>query len=325
MSSLCLLRWCALSLSLFAVAGHATDPYPQRAVRIVAPAPSGSAPDIVARLLAEKLAAAFGQPVVVENRPGMIALSLEQVARSAPDGHTLLFTSDAAITIAPHLQAPGQPFQVLRELTPVAPAVTDTFLLAVNPALPVNTLDELVALAKASRPSLAYASAGVGSYAHLLVERLRSASGMDLLHVPYKGIVQAVTATVAGDTALTAGSVPVLNQVKAGRLRALAVSGTRRLHGMPGLPALAETYPSLDTAIWLGIFAPAATPAAVLARLREEMAIAMAADDTRRRLEASGGGLLQPWNVSPEQFMEVIRRDSLRHGETIKRLGLKLE
>jgi len=263
-------------------AATAAAQYPSRPVRIVVTIPPGGAPDIVARVIAEKLAPALGQPVVVENKPGSNGnIAAELVARSAADGHTLLLSGDSLFVINPHLYR-RMPVDVHRDLVPVAPLGTAMFILSVHPALPVGSLQEFIEHARRAEPPLAYASGGNGSQHHLTMERLKHRAGIQLLHVPFKGGVPATAATVAGETVAMFASTSSLPQIRAGRLRALAVTGSARLPAFPDLPALDELYPGLEMTVWLGLFAPAGVAQAVLERLRADVATVLGTTDVRQ-------------------------------------------
>jgi tripartite-type tricarboxylate transporter receptor subunit TctC len=200
--------------------------YPDRPVKIVVPIPPGGAPDLTARIVADKLSARLGQPVVVENRPGSNGnIAGEAVAKAPPDGYTLLLGQDSLITVNPSLY-PRMGFDPLKDLVPVASLASNQFVLSVNPAVPAKTLAEFIEHARAAKPPLAYASGGNGSQHHLAMEMLKQRAGVDLVHVPYRGGAPAATATVAGETAAMFSGTSSAPQIKAGRLRALAVTGT---------------------------------------------------------------------------------------------------
>src|SRR6186713_1651639 len=244
--------------------------YPSRPITIIVPIPPGGAPDIAARVIADKLSQNIGQPVVVENKAGANGnIANELVARAAPDGYTMGLLADSQITINPHLYK--MPIDTLRDLTPVTPVAVNQFVLTVNPSLPVKTFPEFIEYAKKSNPPLAYASGGNGSQHHLTMEMLKQRAGINMLHVPYKGGAPAAAATVAGETAAMWAGSSNAPQIKAGRLRALAVSGGKRAAQYPELPTIAEFYPGFENSIWLGLFGPAGIPEAILEKLRSEI------------------------------------------------------
>jgi len=312
-----------LAAALLAVATAASAQYPARPVRLVVPNPPGGATDTVARVLAQPLGEALGQPVVVDNRPGSNGnLAMEIVAKAAPDGHTLLLAADAQIVIGPHLYA-KMPLDTLRELAPVASLVSTQMLLAVNPALPAKSLEEFVALARRANPPLAYASIGNGSQHHLVMEMLKARAGIDLVHVPFKGGGPATLAVISGEIPVMFGGNSVTGQVRAGKLRALAVAGAKRASAFPDLPRLADLYPGLEVTPWLGLFAPAGTPGAVLARLRAETDRLLADPGMREKVRHLGG--LEPFLTSPAEFAALLRAEYAKYGEIVKAVGAKVD
>ena len=304
-------------LALFSTAALA-----QRPITILVPIPPGGAPDIAARVVAAKLSENIGQPVVVENRAGANGnIATDLVAKAAPDGHTLGLLADSQITINPHLYK--MPLDTLRDLTPVTPVAVNQVVLTVNPSLPVRTFAEFIAYAKSANPPLAYASGGNGSQHHLTMEMLKQRAGINLLHVPYKGGAPAATATVAGETmAMWSGSSNA-PQIKAGRLRPLAVSGGQRSAQYPELPTIGEFYPGLENSIWLGLFGPANLPEGVLQRLRTEFRRVLESPDVKQKLNAAGG--LDPYVASPEEFAALIQRDYAKYAKVVKDIGIKLD
>jgi tripartite-type tricarboxylate transporter receptor subunit TctC len=296
--------------------------YPSKTITIVVPASPGGVTDTLARQLAQRLTERWGQQAVVENRPGANnSIAAEYVAKSAPDGHTLALLADSQITINPHLYK--MPLDTLRDLTPVTPVAVNQFVLTVNPSLPVRTFAEFIAYAKTANPPLAYASGGNGSQHHLTMEMLKQRAGLNLLHVPYKGGAPAATATVAGETmAMWSGSSNA-PQIKAGRLRPLAVSGGQRSAQYPELPTIGEFYPGLENSIWLGLFGPANLPEGVLHRLRSELRRVLESPDVKQKLNAAGG--LDPYVASPEEFAALIKRDYEKYAKVVKDIGIKLD
>jgi tripartite-type tricarboxylate transporter receptor subunit TctC len=310
-----------LVLSLLATASFAQ--LASRPVTILVPIPPGGAPDIAARVLGQKLAEALGQPVVVENRAGANGnIAGELVAKAPPDGHTLALLADSQIAINPHLYR-RMPFDTLRELTPVHTVAVNQFVLAINPALPARTFQEFIDLARRSSPPLAYASGGNGSQHHLTMEMLKQRAGIDLVHVPYRGGAPATTATVAGETAAMWAGSSNAPQIKAGRLRALAVSGGKRSAQYPDLPTIGEFYPGLENSIWLGLFGLAGIPAGVLNRLRTEIKRALESPDVRAKFNSAGG--LEPYVATAGEFDALIRRDHAKYAKLVKDVGIRLD
>ncbi|MET0917207.1 MAG: tripartite tricarboxylate transporter substrate binding protein [Burkholderiales bacterium] len=309
---------------LLALASAATlAQYPSRPIKLIVPIPAGGAPDIAARVVGQKLSELLGAPVVVENHAGSNGnIAGDMVAKAAPDGYTLLLGQDSLIAINPHLYA-KMPFDPLKDLTPVATLVANQFVLAVNPSLPVRNFQEFVEYARRTVPPLPYASGGNGSQHHLSMEILKLRAAIDLLHVPFKGGAPATMATVAGDTVAMFAGTSTKPQIKAGKLRALAATGTQRSPEFPELPTIGEFYPGYEVTIWLALFAPAGTPEAVLMRLRAAVEKALAAPDVKEKLNAAGG--IEPFATTPDEFAALIRRDYEKYGKIVKAIGIKVD
>jgi tripartite-type tricarboxylate transporter receptor subunit TctC len=297
--------------------------YPESPIRILVTIPPGGAPDIAARLVAQKLSELPGWTVVIENRTGANGnVAADAVAKATPDGYLLLLAADSLIAINPHIY-PKMPFDSLKDLVPVTSIASNQFFLSVNPSVPANTLPEFVEHARKTQPPLPYASGGNGSQHHLTMEMLKQRAGINLLHVPYKGGAPAATATVAGETvAMWAGSSNA-PQIKAGRLRALAVSGAKRSAQYPDLPTIGEFYPGFENSIWLGLFGPAGIPEPVLTRLRTEVKRALELPEVKEKMNAAGG--LDPYITTPEEFQALIRRDYAKYAKVVKDVGIKLD
>ena len=273
--------------------------YPAKPIRIIVPIPPGGAPDVTARVVGAKLAEQMGQSVVIENRAGSNGnIAGDLVAKSAPDGYTLLLGQDSLIAVNPHLYG-KMPFDTLKDLVPVASLSSNEFVLSVNPSVPVKTFAEFIDYARRANPPLAYASGGNGSQHHLAMEMLKQRSGINVTHIPFKGGAPATMATVAGDTLVMFAGSSTAPQIHAGKLRALAVTGARRSNAFPDLPPIADFYPGYEVSIWLGLFAPAGTPEPVLERLRAEVKEALASPEVRAgstRREASTRSVRRPRN-----------------------------
>jgi tripartite-type tricarboxylate transporter receptor subunit TctC len=311
----------ALLAAVFVAAAFAQ--YPVRPIRLLVPNPPGGASDTIARVIAPRLGESLGQPMVVENRPGSNGnLSSELAARAAPDGYTLLLGQDSQIVISPHLY-PSLSVDTLRDLAPVASLINTQMVLSVNPALPVKDLREFLDYARRANPPLAYASIGNGSQHHLTMEMLKARAHIDLVHVPYKGGGPATIALLAGDVAAMFGGNSVTGHVRSGKLRGLAVAGPRRSATFPDLPTLGEIYPGLEVTAWLGLFAPAATPAAIVGKLHAETNRVLAEPVTRERVRAVGG--LEPFISTPEEFAALIRAEYAKYGEVVKAVGAKID
>jgi len=309
-----------LAALLFSAAAAAQ--FPSRPITILVPIPPGGAPDVAARLIGQKLSENIGQPVVVENRVGANGnIASDLVAKSQPDGHTLGLLADSQVTINPHLYK--MPLDTRRDLTPVSTVAANQFVLTVHPSLPVRTFPEFIEYARRANPPLAYASGGNGSQHHLTMEMLKQRAGINLLHVPFKGGAPAATATVAGDTmAMWSGSSNA-PQIKAGRLRPLAVSGAQRSAQYPELPTIGEFYPGFENSIWLGLFGPAGIPENTLTRLRAELRRVLESPDVKQKMNAAGG--LDPYLTTPEEFAALIRRDYEKYAKVVKDVGIKLD
>jgi len=319
------LRFLSGLLALFALTASSALPaeYPTKPIRMIVAVPPGGAPDVVARILAEKLGRALGQAVVVENHPGANGnIAAELVAKSPSDGHTLLLGQDSIFVVNPHVYK-RMPIDVRRDLTPVASVATNMFVLAVNPSLPVKTFPEFVEYAKKANPPLTYASGGNGSMHHLTMELLKQRAGMELLHVPYRGGSPATVATLSGEVAAMFAGTSNSPQIKAGKLRALAVTGSKRSDVFPDLPTIAEFYPGFEIHIWLGVFSAAGTPQPITNRIRDEVNKALALPDVKEKLAAGGG--LQPLQLSPPEFNDMIQRDSAKFEKLVRQMHVAVD
>src|SRR5438874_1834819 len=297
--------------------------FPSRPIHILVTIPPGGAPDIVARVLAEKLSPALGQPVVVDNKPAANGnAAAAEAARAAPDGHTLLLGADSLITINPHVYS-SMPIDPLKDLVPVASLVSNQFVLSINPALPPKSFPEFIEYAKKANPPLAYASGGNGSQHQLTMEMLKERAGFDMIHVPYKGGAPATAATMSGEVAALFSGTSSTPQIKAGRIRALAVAGAKRSPTFPDVPTIGEFYPGFENSIWLGLFGPAGMPEDVLERLRTEVRRALEAPEVKASL--MGKGSLETLELSPQDFSALIHRDHERFGKLIRSLGIKAD
>jgi tripartite-type tricarboxylate transporter receptor subunit TctC len=297
--------------------------YPDHLVKVLVPIPPGGAPDLVARLVAQAMSEAFGQAVVVENRPGANGnLAAEAVAKAPPDGYTLLSGADSGIVINPHVYAKLS-FDTLKDLVPVASIATNQFILAVNPKVPARTFPEFIDYARKANPPLAYASGGVGSQQHFAMEVLKHRAGINLLHVPYRGGTPSATATIGGETQVLFAGASSAGQFEAGNLRPLAASGKARSKRFPDIPTIGEFYPGFDVDIWLGLFAPAGTPDAVVRKIRQAVHAALRRPDLAEKLNVSGS--LEPLILEPEAFDALIRRDYEKYGALVKQFDIKLD
>jgi len=311
-----------VALCIVASGAHAQS-YPARPIHLVVAIPPGGAPDIAARIVAERLSQTMGQAFVVDNKPGANGnIAAEFVAKAPPDGYTLLLGQDSIFVINPYLYK-KMPVDVRHALVPVSPVATNAFVLAINPSVPAKTFQEFIEIARKSNPPLTYASGGNGSQHHLMMEMLKQRAGIELMHVPYKGGAPATTATLAGETQVMFSGTSVSPQVKAGKLRAIASSGAKRSEAFPDVPAIGEFYPGYDATIWLGLFAPAGTPEPIMDRLRAEVGMALASPEVRQKLNTAGG--LQPLALKPPEFAALIESDSAKYGKMVRELGITLD
>jgi tripartite-type tricarboxylate transporter receptor subunit TctC len=310
----------ALGFTL-AVGAAAAQPWPAKTVRLVVPFPPGGATDVAARALADKLAAAFGQQVVVENRAGGGgAIGAAEVARAAPDGYTLLFTADPVTT--QHLVVKSLPYDVMRDFVPVTQVTIQPIAIAVHPSVGAATIQEFIALAKANPGKYAFAHSGTGSGQHMAGELFKQRAGIDMVHVPYRGGGPAVADLLGGQVLVgVLGSTPLAPHHKAGRVRILAFTTKDRFALMPDIPTLHESgFPGFDIPQWLGILAPAGTPRPVVDRVRAEVAAALKQPDVIERLAR---GALAPVGSTPEAFAALLKADLDRWGALAAALGLQ--
>ena len=313
----------ALFFAILCFAGTAFGQYPSRPIHLVVPIPPGGAPDIAARLIGAKLSESLGQPVVIENKVGSNGnIASDYVAHADADGYTLGLIADSQVVINPHIYR-KMTFDTLKDLTPVSTVAANQFVLAINPSLPPKTFPEFIEYAKKANPPLAYASGGNGSQHHLTMEMLKRRAGFDMVHVPYKGGSPATMATVSGETAAMWAGSSNAGQIKAGKLRALAVSGAQRSPQHPDLPTIGEFYPGFANSIWLGIFGPAGLPEPVVERLRAELKRILESAEVKGRFNSSGG--LEPYVVQGAEFNELIRRDYEKYGKVVKEISIKLD
>jgi len=298
--------------------------YPTHPIRLFVSFPPGGAADLVARVFGQALSVRLGQPVVIENRPGANGnLAGDAVAKADPDGYTLLLGPSSLFSINPHLYA-RMPIDPLKDLLPVASLVSNALVLAANPALTAGKdFRGFVALARAARPPLFYASIGNGSEHHLAMELLKQQAGIDLTHVPYRGGGPAAIGVIGGDVAAMFGGGSVAPLILSGQLRGLAVSAARRTPLFPDLPAIAEIYPGFEVTLWQGLFAPIGTPPEVVARLRAEASVVRVLPEVTERLAAAGAG--EPMVAAEAEFLARIRADYDKFGKVIRGIGAKVE
>jgi tripartite-type tricarboxylate transporter receptor subunit TctC len=297
--------------------------YPDRAVSWIVPWAPGGASDTVGRLIGEQLSKVLKQPVIIENRPGAGGnIGTEAVARAAPDGYTLVQLTDAT-TISPGLYA-SLKYDPVKAFAPITLIATGPHVLVVNAASPIKTLADLVERAKKNPGTVNYATAGVGSAQHLAIEMFRRVAHVEMTHVPYKGGGQAIVDVVSGQVPVGVfGLAPVLPQIQAGKLRALAVTSPQRVAGLPDVPTVAESgFPGFSSVQWFGLAAPAGTPADVVARLNRDVVSVLRTPTIEQRLQKLGATVVAD---TPEQFARFIEQDTARWSGIIKDSGIKLE
>ena len=320
-----LLRLGATLVLALAVAGPvAAQGYPAKPIRLVAPSTPGDAPDVIARMVADKLSIALGQQVVVENRPGAGGVvGSEIVAKALPDGYTLIMGNAGSHGINAAVYS-KLPYDIQRDFAPVSQIALAPNIFVVNPDIPAKSIPEFVAYAKARPGQLAYASGGNGSSAHMSMELLKSMAGIELIHVPYKGSSPALTDVMAGQVAVMSVNMPpAVPLVKAGKLRALAVTTRTRSPLMPEVPTVAESgLPGYETVAWFGVLAPAGTPKEIVNRLSVEIAKIARSPEMRERLVSLGA---EPVGGTPDEFAAVVARDIAKWTALAKSVGIKVD
>src|SRR5216117_4139956 len=314
-------RTMAVLLWVFALAASAAaQEFPSKPVRFVVPFPPGGPLDISGRLIGKELQDRWGQPVVVENKPGS-TIGPEYLAKSAPDGYTLMIISSTPLVTLPHLQK--VPYDVLKDLIGVTQTTLLTYAFVVNPASGIGSIQELIARAKKEPGRLNYASAGNGSGQHLYVELLKSAADMNLTHVPYKGAAPALQAVLSGEPPIMLDvTVAVIPHVKSGKLRSLVVTGVARLEQLPGAVPFDSMFPGLGIPGWHGIFATGGTPRPVLDKLAADIHRALQLPAVANRFRELG---VEPSGISGDEFNEIVRRDYARWGEIIRANKLRAD
>src|SRR5438105_3511591 len=319
------MRLLSLAFALVLCGGAFAQTWPAKPVKLLVAYPPGGGIDVMARQLADKLTPAWGHPVVVENKPGANTIvAADALAKSAPDGYTVLMTTDATFSINPHLYA-KLPFDPQRDFVPVTMLVLLQKHLVAHPSLPANTLEELITLAKAKPGSINYASYGSGSQPHLAGEMLKNKAGIDLVHVPYKGISLAVPAVMAGEVQLTfAGIATSSAPLKSGRIKALAIGGAQRSPLFPQVPTFTELgYPEVETHAWFGLFLPAGSPREVVVRIYRDTKNILEEPEFRQKQLVDRG--YEVVGSGPEEFASYIRKDSASRARAVKISGAKAE
>jgi tripartite-type tricarboxylate transporter receptor subunit TctC len=303
---------------------HAQSDYPNKPIRMIIGFPPGGSTDIIGRVVATKLGDRLGQKVVVENRAGAGGtIGADAAAKAAPDGYTLTIGTTSTHAVAPGVYTKLS-YDPIKSFSPISLVAITPYLLVVNPKVEAQNLKEFVALAKREPGKMNFASAGNGSTTHLSMEMLKGAAGIDLQHVPYKGNAQADLALIGNEVQALFGSMPALLQnAKAGKVRALAVGTAQRSPALPEVPTVAELgYPGFEATLWLGVFAPAGTPKPIIDRLNKTLLEIVATEDFKALMERNGA---DPISNSPEQFASMLRAELERYGKVVKTLGLRLD
>jgi len=309
--------------ALLAAASAGAQDYPARPVRMVVPYAPGGPVDIVARITANKLSETLGQQFVVDNRAGAGGnIALEVVARSTPDGYTLLVGANGTNAINPSLYK-NMPVDPGRDLAPISMVASSAMILVVHPSLPASNVKELIALARAKPGAVTYASSGSGSTAHLSGELFKSMARIDLLHVPYKGAAPALTDLVGGQVqSMITGVSSTLPYVKAGRLKALGVSSEKRQPLLPDVPSIAEQLPGYEVNTWYGVFAPAGAPRPLVDKLNRTLVQIFGTPDAQARLAAVGA---DAHTNAPDQFAQAIARERAKWAKIVKESGARAD
>jgi tripartite-type tricarboxylate transporter receptor subunit TctC len=321
-------RWLAGLVSAFILSGvlatpAAAQPYPSRIVKLIVPQTPGGATDVFARKIGQLLSEKWGQPVVIENRAGAGGVvGTEVVAKSAPDGYTLLVTYAGSQAINPSLY-PKIPFDSVKDFQTIATLASTPFVLIVSPKLPAKDLAEYVALARARPDALTYASSGNGSVNHLLGEMLKTEAGIKMLHVPYRGVAPAITDVIGGQVDSAFSSVPsVLQMVQTDKVRALAISSAKRVAAAPEIPTIAESgFPGFDVNPWWGILSPAGIDVTIVRKINEDVANILRTKEMIDFLAAQGA---EPLITSPEAFLNILEADVVKWAKVVKSAGVTL-
>ncbi len=316
--------WAIAVAMLLAAGASFAQNFPNRPIRLVVPFPAGSPSDVLGRLVGQRYSEVLGQPVVIDNRPGAAGvIGADTVAKAAPDGYTLLMGGTGALAINPGLRT-RMPYDSIRDFAPVSLFASIPFLLVVSPVVPATTVKELVAVARVKPRQLNYASSGIGSPTQLAAELFKSLTGVDMVHVAYKGTGPATLDLISGQTHVMFSGITVLMpQVKAGRLRALAVASATRSTLFPQLPTVIESgIPGFTADTWTGVLAPRGTPAAIVARLHGEVVKMVRDPEMKERLFSLGA---EPIGNQPEEFRAYIRDEISKWTRVIKTVGIKEE
>jgi tripartite-type tricarboxylate transporter receptor subunit TctC len=310
-------------LALVSGAAHAQS-YPSGAVKLIVPVPAGGVTDTMARIVAQRLTELWGQPVVVDNRPGgNYAVGAQAVAKSPPDGLTLLVAPDSTVTANPNLFS-KLPYDPVKDLTPISVLCRITPVLVINPSLPAHSVQELIALAKAKPGSLNYGSYGIGTYAHLSMEDFKQRTGTDIVHIPYRGAAPAATALIAGDVSMLLLNLSSIEEhEKTGKARILAVANDKRAVARPDLPTVAEAgVPGFSTTAWFALFGPANMTPELIEKIHTDVGKVLDMPQSREFFKTNS---FERVDLTPAQFSKLIQNDLQHWGALIKAVGAKLD
>lgn len=313
-----------VALAIWPVSSGVAQSFPTKPIRFIVPFPAGGGADLWARVIGQKLTETWGQNVIVDNRSGASGIiGTELVSKAAPDGYTLLMGTTGTHATNPVVFS-KLPYDSIQDFAPISNFVDTPFMLVVHPSVPVKSLRDLIGFAKARRGQLNYASFGNGSSAHLAGELFKSVAKLDILHVPYRGGPPAMIDLVGGQVSMMFNSLPaVIPQVKSGRLRGIAVASAARAKGIPGIPTFAEAgLPGFEAGSWYGVFAPAGTPSAVIAKLHSEIVNMLKVPDVQQRLASEGA---DPVGNSPAEFAAQVKGDLAKWGKVARESGIRAE
>ena len=309
-------------LAAAAVPDAVAQAYPSKPIRIIALSSPGSGPDIVGRLIGSRLTEAWGQQAIVDPRPAATGIVGAEIAsKAAPDGHTMVIVTSQAVIVS--VMYEKLPFNLIRDFAPITMVASTPFILAVHPAVPAASIQELVALARSKPGSLRYGSGGSGSPPHLSAEIFKSMTGTDMLHVPYKGVTPAMIDAVAGQVQMLISVIPaVLPTIKSGRLRALGVTSAKRTALVPDVPTIAETVPGYEFIGWYSLFAPANTPSGIINKLNAEIVKGLNTPEFRERFVALGA---EPSTSTPQALAAYLREQTEKMRKAVRDSGARLD
>ncbi len=297
--------------------------YPNRPVRVIVTFPPGGTPDIYGRIMSNELSRLWNQSVVVENRTGAAGgIGSDFVAKSAPDGYTLLFAADASITVTPNL-VPNLPYDPVRDFAPIVNVAQGPFVLMVHSSVPANNMKELIAWIRSQPGKVSYASSGNGSQQHLSMELIRTSAGVDMVHIPYKGFGQGLVDVLAGQVPmLFGGATAAIGIIRSGKLKGLGVTSKTRVKALPDVPPIADTIPGMEILAWYGFLAPAATPREIVRKINADSITIIRRPEFQERLVKDG---IEPVANTPEEFAAQIKADLATWAKVVKASGAKLD